>query len=386
MRIVGVETIVVNARMRNWIFVKVTTDEGIVGWGEATTEWRTRAVVGAVEDLAPLVEGRDPFAIEGLWQSMARHGFWPTGIVDASAQSGIDQALHDVKAKALGVPIYELLGGAVRDRIRLYDHLGGGDPDDVYAAPDPGRFADAAVASVEHGYTAIKILPVPVTEPPPTGAMLRHAVRVTEAVRGAVGDDVEVMIDLHGRTSPDAAVLVARALEPLRPWFLEEPVLPDLAETLPRIAAAGVPLATGERLVGRGQFRGLLDQRAVAVVQPDVCHCGGISEMKRIAALAETYGVAVAPHNPLGPIATAYNLHFAASTPNWLIQEQMRNAAPWWDEVVTVPLEVSGGHTALPEGPGLGVEVDEDAAARYPYEPEDQLAAALLHDGSVADW
>jgi galactonate dehydratase len=372
--------------MRNWVFVRITTDEGVVGWGEATTEWKTRSVVGAVQDLAVLVVGQDPFRLEHLWQSMWRHQYWPPGVVVASAISGIDQALHDIKARALGIPLYELLGGAVRDRIRLYDHLGGGDPDDVYAAPDPDRFADAAVASVEHGYTAIKMLPVPVTGPLPTGAMLRHAVRVTEAVRGAVGEDVEVMIDLHGRTSPDAAVLLARALEPLRPWFLEEPVLPDLAETLPRIAAAGVPLATGERLVGRGQFRALLDQRAVAVVQPDVCHCGGISEMKRVAALAETYGVAVAPHNPLGPIATAYNLHFAASTPNWLIQEQMRNAAPWWDEVVTVPLEVSGGHTALPEGPGLGVEVDEAAAARYPYEPEDQLAAALLHDGSVADW
>jgi galactonate dehydratase len=386
MRVDSVETVVVGARMRNWVFVKVTTDEGIVGWGEATTEWKTRGVVGAVEDLAVLVVGQDPFRLEHLWQSMWRHQYWPPGVVVASAVSGIDQALHDIKARALGIPLYELLGGAVRDRIRLYDHLGGGDPDDVYAAPDPGRFAEAALESVGQGYSAIKMLPVPVTGPLPTGAMLRHAERVTAAVRNAVGDDVEVMIDLHGRTSPDAAVLVARALAPLRPWFLEEPVQPDQAETLPRIAAAGVPLATGERLVGRAQFRALLDQRAVAVVQPDVCHCGGISEMKRIAALAETYGVAVAPHNPLGPIATAYNLHFAASTPNWLIQEQMRNAVPWWDEVVTEPLVLADGHTMLPVGPGLGIEIDEAAAARHPYEPEDQVAAALLHDGSVADW
>jgi galactonate dehydratase len=385
-RVESVETVVVGARMRNWVFVKLTTDDGIVGWGEATTEWKTRGVVGAVEDLAVLVVGQDPFRLEHLWQSMWRHQYWPPGVVVASAVSGIDQALHDIKARALGIPLYELLGGAVRERIRLYDHLGGGDPDDVYAAPDPGRFAEAALASVEHGYTAIKMLPVPVTGPLPTGAMLRHAERVTSAVREAVGEDVEVMIDLHGRTSADAAVLVARALAPLRPWFLEEPVQPDQAEMLPSVAAAGVPLASGERLVGRGQFRVLLDQRAVAVVQPDVCHCGGISEMKRIAALAETYGVAVAPHNPLGPVATAHNLHFAASTPNWLIQEQMRNAAPWWDEVVSEPLAVADGHTALPEGPGLGIEVDEAAAARYPYVPEDQLAAALLHDGSVADW
>jgi galactonate dehydratase len=385
-RIVAVDTVVVGARMRNWVFVKVSTDEGIVGWGEATTEWKTRGVVGAVQDLAALLVGQDPFRLEHLWQSMWRHQYWPPGVVDASAVSGIDQALHDVKARALGVPLYELLGGAVRERIRIYDHLGGGDPDHVYAAPEPERFAEAAARSVEQGYTAIKLLPLPVTGPLPSGAVLRDAVTVMEAVRDAVGDDVDVMVDLHGRTSPDGAILIARALAPLRPWFIEEPVQPEQAAVLPRIAAAGVPLATGERLVGRAGFHPVLEQRAVAVIQPDVCHCGGLSEMKRIAAMAETYGVTVAPHNPLGPIATAHNLHFAASTPNWLIQEQMRNAAPWWDEVVSPPLEVTDGETGLPEGPGLGVEVDERAAERYPYEPEAQIAAALLHDGSVADW
>jgi galactonate dehydratase len=386
MKIAAVETLVVNARMRNWIFVKVTTDEGIVGWGETTTEWRTRAVVGAVEDLAPLVEGQDPFQIEGLWQSMARHGFWPTGIVDASAQSGIDQALHDVKAKALGVPIYELLGGAVRNRIRCYDHLGGGDPDAVYADPDPRRFAEAAQASVERGFDAIKVLPLPVQNLLPSTGAAKRAAAVLEAIREAVGDSVDVMVDLHGRTTEAGAIEVGHALEPYEPWFIEEPVGPGFTRSLPRIAAAiHTPLAMGERLVGRREFLPVLEAGGVAVIQPDVCHCGGVSELRRIAALAETFGVALAPHNPLGPVATAHNLHVAAATPNWLIQEQMLNAAAWADEVVTAPITIEGGYARLPEGPGLGLEVDEAAAARYPYQPEPQVLARF-RDGSVADW
>ena len=388
MRITEVGTVVVGARMRNWVFVKVVTDEpGLVGWGEATLEWKTRAVVGAIEDLSPLLLGQDPFRIEHLWQSMSRHQFWPPGIIGMSALSGVDQALHDIKAKALGVPVYELLGGAVRDRIRLYDHLGGGDPSAVYGAADPRAFAEAARASVEEGFTAVKVLPLPPLEPLASAAAIRTAEGCLAAVREAVGDDVEVMADLHGRTTAAAAIQVVKALEPYRPWFVEEPVAPGDPRILRQVAdATGVPLATGERLVGRQQFKAVLDARAVAVVQPDVCHCGGLSELKRIAALAETYGVSVAPHNPLGPVATAYNLHFAASTSNWLIQEQMRGAAPWWDEVVTAPITIENGYASVPSGPGLGLAVDERAAARHPYEPEPQIAAATLPDGSVTDW
>lgn len=386
MKVVDVATVVVGAGMRNWVFVKVTTDEGLVGWGEATTEWKTRGVVGAVEDLAPLVVGQDPFRTEHLWQSMTRHLFWPIGVVDGSAVSGIDQALHDVKAQALGVPIHHLLGGPVRDRLRLYDHLGGGDPSQVYGAVDPGRMAEAAARSVAAGFTAVKLLPVPPGEALPPAAVLRGAEAVVARVRAEVGDDVEVMLDLHGRTSPAGAVAVGRAVAPFRPWFLEEPVMPGLIAALPGIAAAtGLPLATGERLVGRAAFRDLLATEAVAVVQPDVCHCGGVAELRRIAALAETAGAGVAPHNPLGPIATAHALHLAAATPNWLIQEQMRAAVPWYDDVVTVPLAIRDGYVAVPSGPGLGTAVDEAAAAAHPYAPEAQVAATLV-DGTVADW
>lgn len=386
MRITDVSSVVVGARMRNWVFVKVTTDEGIVGWGEATTEWKTRAVVGALDDLRPLLVGEDPFRIEHLWQVMYRTQFWKGGVVEMSALSGVDQALHDVKARALDIPIYDLLGGRVRDRLRLYDHLGGGDPDAVYGRLEPAAAAEAAVRSIEAGFTAVKLLAVPVTEALPSSATLRGAVAVMEAVRAAVGDDVEVMVDLHGRTSPAGAIAVGRALAPTRPWFLEEPIQPENVGALAGIARdQPVALATGERLVGRAAFLAVLETRSVAVLQPDVCHCGGLSEMRRIAALAEPYGVALAPHNPLGPIATAHNLQFAAATPNWLIAEQMRSAVPWAREVVTAELDLSGGEAGLPEGPGLGIAVDERGAARHPYESERQLGARLA-DGSVADW
>lgn len=385
MKITSVQTLVVGARMRNWVFVKVATDDGIVGWGEATLEWKTRAVVGAIEDLRPLLEDQDPFRLEHLWQSMTRQQYWKDGVIGATAVSGIDQALHDVKAQALGVPIYDLLGGAVRDRLRCYSHLGGGDPDAVYSAPDTQRFADAAQACRADGFTAVKILPFPVGPALPSGAQLTDAVAVVRSVREAVGDDVEIMLDLHGRTSAAAAIAFGSAVAEFRPWFLEEPVRPaDLAGLAAVVARQPVPVATGERLVARSEFEPVLDA-GVAVIQPDVCHCGGLAEMRRIAARAETAGIAVAPHNPLGPIATAHNLHFAATTPNWIIQEQMLDAAPWAQDVVTRPVHITDGYAPLPQGPGLGMAVDETVAGRHPYEPESQ-PRAMLADGTVADW
>ncbi|MPZ96853.1 MAG: galactonate dehydratase [Propionibacteriales bacterium] len=385
MKITNLTSVVVGAGMRNWVFVKITTDEGIVGWGEATTEWRTHSVVGALEDFGPIVVGQDPFRIEHLWQTMHRGQFWKGGLVTMSAISGIDQALHDVKAQALGVPIYDLLGGRVRDEIRMYDHLGGGAPEMVYGNLPAERAAEVAVQSVEAGFDAVKILPVPVVGALPTGADLRHAHDTMAAVRAAVGPDVDIMVDLHGRCTPAGAAEFARRLRDHRPWFIEEPCPPELVDELPSIAACGVPLALGERLVGRSEFLGVLKTGAVAVIQPDVCHCGGISELRRIAALAETFGVSVAPHNPLGPIATAHNLHFAAATPNFLIQEQMRNAVPWYDDVVDGALVVRNGKTAIPDGPGLGLAVVESEAAKHPFVADEQIMSTHA-DGSVADW
>jgi galactonate dehydratase len=386
MKIVSVGTVVVNARMRNWVFVKVETDEELTGWGEASLEWKTRGVVGCVDDLAPLIIGQDPRRIEHLYQIMSRQGFFRLGVVGMSALSGIEQALWDIKGKALGVPVYELLGGAVRDRIRMYDHLGGGEMTSLYLDDQPEQMAERARESVAAGYTALKILAVPRSMPLEGTRPIRHAERVMQVVREAVGPDVDIMVDFHGRTWPEVAIQYAKALEPFAPFFLEEVCPPEHVAGMAQVArATAIPLATGERLIGRAGFREVCEARAVAVIQPDLCHTGGLWEARKIAAMAETYFMSVAPHNPLGPLATAAAIHFAAATPNWIIQESLRADVPWRDEVLINPVQIAGGYVALPEGPGLGVAVNEAAAAKHPFVQEDILR--YFHpDAAVADW
>jgi galactonate dehydratase len=385
--VTDVTTVVVGADLRNWVFVKVTTSEpDLVGWGEATLEWKTRAVQGAVADLAPLVVGQDPTRIEHLWQSQYRHQFFKGGMVGMSALSGIDQALWDIKGKLLGVPVWQLLGGAVRETVRMYDHLGAGSMDVVYGEATVERFADAARASVDDGFTALKALIVPVCPPLPSGTQLRESAQIMGAMREAVGDDVEIMVDVHGRTTPAGALAFGHALAEYRPWFFEEPCQPEDIRAMAEVARKlPFPVASGERLVVRAHFRDLLEARAAAVLQPDVCHVGGISAMTKIASLAETYQVPLAPHNPLGPVATWANLHVDFATPNFLVQEIMRGDVPWRAEVVSAVPEIVDGEVGLPSAPGLGVEVDESAARLHPYRPEPQIATTLP-DGSVADW
>ncbi len=386
MKITGVSPVVVNAEMRNWVFVKLSTDEGLTGWGEATLEWHTRAVAGALQDLEPFILGQDPTRIEHLYQAMYRHPFFRGGIVGMSAVSGIEMACWDVLGKSLGLPVYRLLGGRVRDRVRMYDHLGGGDMRSLYLEDDVGRIAERARESVELGYTALKVLAVPVSEPLPTSKELRRADEVFAAVREAVGDGVDLMVDLHGRTTPEGGVLFGKVLEPYRPLFLEEPCPPDNVEGLLHVSRSlSTPVASGERLVTRYEFRELVERRACAVVQPDLCHCGGLWEARKIAAAAETHHISIAPHNPLGPVATAANVHFGLSTPNFLIQEAIRGDVPWRGEVVTSCIEVRDGHACPPDQPGLGVEVNEEEAARHPFRQE-VLMAYHHRDGSVADW
>ncbi|MGH2530857.1 MAG: galactonate dehydratase [Thermomicrobiales bacterium] len=387
MKITRVSTRIVNAVMRNWVFVKVETDEGITGWGEASLEWKTRAVAGCVEDLAPLIVGQDPRRIEHLYQMMYRHSFYRMGVIGMSALSGIEHACWDIWGKSLGVPVYQLLGGAVRDSIRVYDHLGGGEMNALYLQDQPERMAERARESVAAGFTAIKALVVPMTEPLDGAAPPRHADRCLAAIREAVGDDVDVMIDLHGRTTPAMAIQYGHVLAPYRPYFLEEPCPAENETAMAQVAKAlpGIPIATGERLVTRFAFRELFEQGACAVVQPDLCHCGGLWEARKIAAMAETYYVAIAPHNPLGPIATMVNVHFGFATPNFLIQEAIRSDVPWRNEVVTNPVPVVDGQVGLPTAPGLGIEVDEEAAAAHPFAQE-VLMQSYHRDGSVADW
>lgn len=387
MKITAVKTLVVNARMRNWVLVKVETDQdGLYGWGEATLEWKTKGVVGAVEDLAVLLIGQDPRRIEHLWQIMHRQYFWRGGIVNMTAMSGIDQALWDIKGKELGRPVCELLGGPVRDRLRLYDHLGGGQLEAIYQSVEPEEFGERILASIEKGFTAVKALPIPVAEMIESPAVLKKAARCVEAMRTAAGDSVDIMLDLHARTTPAAAIQFGRLLVDYNIYWYEEPCWPEHADALVDVARAlPIPIATGERLVGRWQFRELLEKRACAVIQPDVTHCGGISEARRIAAMAETYSVTVACHNPQGPVSTAASIHVGFATPNYLIQEVVRADVPWRNDILTTPLDVTRGFVTPPTAPGLGIDINEKEAAKHPFQPE--IPMAFFHrDGSVADW
>lgn len=392
MKITAVKTCVVNAEMRNWVFVKVDTDQpGLYGWGEASLEWKTRAVVGAVEDFAPMLIGEDPERIEFLYQKMYRQSFWRVGVIGLSAISGIEQALWDIRGKALGVPVFKLLGGQVRDKVRMYTHLGGGDMRAVYEtqySADPKPFVDLALEVVARGYTAVKVLITPPTESLNSIAAYRYAEKMMAAIREAVGEGVDIMVDCHGRHSVANAIEFCRVLAPYRPYFIEEPVPPENADALAEVRRASpVPIATGERRVTRFEFRELFEKQACQVIQPDLCHCGGLWEAKKIAAMAEAYYIGVAPHNPLGPVANAAALHFALSTPNFLIQEDMLTDVPWRFDVVKHALKTESGYWLPTDAPGLGIEVDEEAAKQHPFKQEIIHATTVrAHDGAILDW
>ncbi len=387
MKITRVSSLVVNANMRNWIFVKVETDQaGLYGWGEATLEWKTNGVVGAIDDVSRLIVGEDPLRIEHLYQIMYRQYFWKVGIEGMTAISGIEQALWDIKGKWINVPVYELLGGRVRDRVRVYNHLGGGQMKSMYESSEPQEFAERALIVKAAGYTALKFMAVPRTEPVEGLRSVRYAESLVRAVREAVGPEVDLIVDLHARTLPPMAIQYCHAFEPYGLLFFEEPCpTEDIEATAQVTRQSRIPIATGERLVGRHQFRELFEKRACHVIQPDLSHCGGLWEAHKIAAMAETYSMAVAPHNPNGPIATAAVLHFALATPNWLIQEAISDDVPWRNEVITHPIEVVDGYIAPPTRPGLGIDVNEQAAAKYPFKPE-AMQRYFHPDGSVADW
>jgi len=392
MKITAIRSVVCNARMRNWIFVKVETDQpGLIGWGEATLEWHTRAVVGAIEDIAVLLVGQDPRRIEHLWQMMFRQHFWhSSGIVRSTAMSGIDIALWDIAGKALGVPCHSLWGGRVRDYIRLYCHLGGGRMEDFYETPvaNADRFADLAREAVANGYSAFKSMAVP-----PTGALegtspILAAEQAVARMREAVGPQIDIMVDCHARPSPAMGLQFAKALEPYRLYFLEEPCWPEMVDSLSRInASVTTPIATGERLTHLSQFRDLFAARGCDVAQPDITHCGGLSAARKIAAMAEAYRIALAPHNPQGPISTAASFEFGFSQPDYAICETVSEDVEWRREVVQDHHALNSRNRTVvaTDKPGLGVEVNETAIAKYPFQQE--LPQQVFYpDGSVGDW
>lgn len=392
MKITAIETHVCHARMRNWIFVKIITDQpGLYGWGEATLEWHTQAVVGAIKDIETLLIGEDPRRIEYLWQMMYRQHFWHgNGVVRGTAISGIDIALWDILGKIHGVPCHELWGGRVRDYIRLYCHLGGGKMEDFYETDtsDAKRFGELAAQAVADGFTAFKSMAVPPTMPIEGLMPVRHAEACVAAMRDAVGDQIDIMVDCHARPSPRMGMLFAQALEPYGLYFFEEPCWPESMEDIALIQrAVKTPIATGERLIGVHAFRELLEKRAVSVIQPDITHCGGLSEARKIGALAEAYRVAMAPHNPQGPVSTAASIELGFATPSYIICESVHSDVPWRNEIV------SEGFTVEPKGrivypnkkPGLGIEINEKEIKKHPFQQE-VLQRVFYKDGSIGDW
>lgn len=392
MKIESIETHVCHARMRNWIFVKVITDEpGLHGWGEATLEWHTRAVVGAVEDIADLIVGEDPSRIEHLWQMMHRQHFWHgDGIVRSSAISGIDIALWDIAGKIADMPCSKLWGGPVRDYVRTYSHLGGGNMETFYETPvdNAKRFAELAQAAVADGFTAFKSMAVPSTMAMEGQKPIRLAEACVESMREAVGPDIDIMVDCHARPSPAMGLQFGKALEPYGLYFFEEPCWPESVDGLAMInAALSTPVATGERITRLADFRDLFNARACEVCQLDLTHVGGFTEARRVAALAEAHRISLAPHNPQGPVSTAASLEFGFSQPSYVICETVHADVPWRDDVV------SEGFTVEKEGrivrpntkPGLGIDLNEDEIKKHPFEPE--IPQRVFHaDGSVGDW
>lgn len=387
-KIRDIKAVVVNAGMRNWVFVKVETDDpALFGWGEASMEWKTRSVVAAIEDLKAFVLGEDPTRIEHIYQKLYRQPFFRSGAIGQTAISGIEQACWDITGKLFGVPVYRLLGGRVRDRVRMYTHLGGGELQSVYETFDPGRMIALAQEVIAQGYTAVKVVCVPYSEPLMSSSTVKKFAENIGALRASIGDQIDLMIDFHGRTYPAMAVEYINAIAEYAPFFCEEPVPPENIEALAEVRkAVRVPIATGERLVSRHDYREVFERRAAHVIQPDLCHCGGLLEAKKIAAITEIYYMGVAPHNPLGPIANAAALHFALSTPNFIIQEDMLSDVPWRWDVVESSLRFVDGYWETPSEPGLGVSVNEKAAERHPFEQEPLQSAIYARDGAVLDW
>ncbi|WP_430298202.1 galactonate dehydratase [Sinomonas sp. B1-1] len=381
MKITRIETFLVPPR---WLFVRLETDTGIVGWGEATCEGRSETVRTAVDQLSELLLGEDPLRIEDHWQVLTKGSFYRGGPILASAVAGLDQALWDIAGKHFDAPVHQLLGGPVRDRIRVYGWVGG---------DEPGEVADQIAAQLEVGLTAVKMNASGKMSPHGSVSELDGVVRRVAAAREVLGPDRDVAVDFHGRFTLATARRVASLLDELHPFFLEEPVVPENSHLIGRLTdSTTIPVATGERLYSRQEFLPVL-QAGIAVAQPDLSHAGGITEVRKIAALAETFDVQLAPHCPLGPLALAACLQVGFSTPNYLIQEQSigihyNQGAEVLDYVLDkTPLRFVDGSIERLTGPGLGLEIDEAAVRDADRRGHAWRGPVWRHpDGAFAEW
>jgi galactonate dehydratase len=368
-----------------WLFLKITTDNGIEGWGEPVVEGKADTVKAAVEEMAGYIIGKDARQVEDIWQVLYRGGFYRGGPILMSAISGIDQALWDIKGKALGVPVYELLGGAVRDKMKIYGWIGGDKPANVVAE---------AKKRMEHGFTAVKMNACPEMEWIDTPDKIRDAVDCIAAVREAIGYNSGLGIDFHGRVHKGMAKRFMKELDYLKPMFIEEPVLSENKEAFLQLAQyTSAPIATGERMFSRWDFKSLFEQGAVDIIQPDLSHAGGITEVKKIAAMAEAYDVALAPHCPLGPISFAAALQIDFNCINAFIQEtsmgiHYNQGADLLDYMENPEVfNIHEGYIQRPELPGLGIVINEEKVRQMAETGHDWKNPVWRNkDGSITEW
>lgn len=368
-----------------WCFLKIETDEGIVGWGEPVVEGRASTVKAAVEELKTYLIGSDPLKIQDSWNLLYRAGFYRGGPVLMSAIAGIDQALWDIKGKYYDAPVYELLGGKVRDSVRVYTWIGGDRPSDV------GR---AAKEAKENGFTAIKMNATEELQYIDSYEKVDEVLARVNAIREEAGPHMGIGIDFHGRVHKPMAKILMKELEPYRPMFVEEPVLPENNEALKELAQhSAIPIATGERMYSRWDFKRILTDGVVDIIQPDLSHAGGITETMKIASMAEAFDVALAPHCPLGPIALASSLQVDAISHNAFIQEQSmgihyNKENDLLDYVIDKDVfKFEDGYVKLPEKPGLGIEIDEEYVKQRAEVGHNWKNPVWRHkDGSIAEW
>ncbi|RII41048.1 galactonate dehydratase [Galactobacter valiniphilus] len=382
MKITSITTYQVPPR---WCFVKVETDTGVIGWGEPVLEGRAATVAAAVEELSDYLIGKDPRLIEDHWTVMYRSGFYRGGGIHMSALAGLDQALWDIKGKALGVPVHELLGGKLRDSIKVYSWIGG---------DRPGETAAQAKAAVERGFTAVKMNGPEELQFIDTRDKVEKVVHNVAEIREAVGENVGIGVDFHGRVHRPMARVLLKALEPYNLMFVEEPVLSEHVDGVADVLRnSSTPIALGERLYSRWDFKHILESGVADIIQPDLSHAGGITEVRKIAAMAETYDVALAPHCPLGPIALAACLAVDAVAYNAVIQEQSlgihyNKSNDLLDYVTDASVfDYADGMVKIPSGPGLGVEINEEYVKERAAEGHRWRNPVWRHtDGSFAEW
>ncbi len=383
MKITKLELLKVRPR---WMFLKMYTDTDLVGLGEPVLEGHCTSVEAVVREFEDYLIGKDPMQIEHHMQALYRGGFYRGGPLMLSAISGIEQAMWDIKGKFYNCPVWEMLGGKVRDKIRMYTHIKRTAVAGDFSVDEMLNITDERLQA---GYTALKYSIIPPIRAIDTPQNLMGHIARFAAVRERIGDSVDLAIDFHGRVSPAMALRLAEELKPYRPFFIEEPCLPENVDCMVNIArSTSIPIAAGERLFGKWQFRELLEKQAVAVVQPDICHCGGIFEGRKIALMSELYFGSIAPHNPLGPISLAACLQVDACSPNFLVQEHPGNpdGGDLGVGYLKEPFVMKNGYIDVPTKPGLGVELDEDALREKLYDGKWTTPRQYFEDGSNADW